>query len=65
MLDVGDGKVLPLVNDDKHEPVKDKIKIPAQFCDLTNLDSVDNMIESTYPDSTTGTILNISVNELY
>lgn len=49
VLDIGDGKVIspPL---DTSELVEDEIIIPAQFCDLTNVNSVDNMIDSTYPD---------------
>lgn len=51
VLDCGDGKVVPPLNGNS-AMVEDEIIIPAQFCDLTNANSVDNMINSTYPDFT-------------
>lgn len=48
-LDIGDGKVVA-PKYDGCDIVEEEIVIPAQFCDMTNVNSVDNMINSTYPD---------------
>ncbi|XP_074322892.1 uncharacterized protein LOC141659865 [Apium graveolens] len=48
VLDIGDGKVNPTQNqNDSFE--EDDIEVPAQFCDLNNINSVDNMIKNTFP----------------
>ncbi|KAK1370881.1 hypothetical protein POM88_036973 [Heracleum sosnowskyi] len=49
VLDIGNGKVLP-PEDDGYKYVEDDIVIPAEFCDISNVNSVDNMINSTFPD---------------
>ncbi|KAK1359340.1 hypothetical protein POM88_043814 [Heracleum sosnowskyi] len=48
VLDIGDGKV-SVPYSDVSEFVEDEILVPPEFCDLTNVNSVDNMISSTYP----------------
>lgn len=48
VLDVGDGQVYPNGNDISRCGEND-IVIPPQFCDLTNDNSVENMIKATYP----------------
>lgn len=49
VLDTADGKIKPPLSEGK-DFGEDDIIVPAQFCDLTNQNSVDNMIESTYTD---------------
>ncbi|XP_017250836.1 uncharacterized protein LOC108221471 [Daucus carota subsp. sativus] len=48
VLDVGDGKVTQTQPDDNS--VENEIEVPLQFCDLVNDNSVENMINSIYPD---------------
>ena len=48
MLEIDDGKVPP-PEKEMSDYVEDDIIFPAQFCDLKNVNSVDNMIKSTYP----------------
>ncbi|XP_074336487.1 uncharacterized protein LOC141673617 [Apium graveolens] len=49
VLDIGDGKVSPPLEENPHCG-EDDILIPLQFCDIKSENSVDNMIHATYPD---------------
>ncbi|WOH09633.1 hypothetical protein DCAR_0729091 [Daucus carota subsp. sativus] len=49
VLDVGDGKIKPPTAGDR-EYHDDDISIPEHFCNLENSNSVDEMIDSTFPD---------------
>lgn len=48
VLDIGDGKFRTPV-DGTREYLPDDISIPAEFCNLKDLNSVDEMIDSTFP----------------
>ncbi|XP_074340699.1 uncharacterized protein LOC141678314 [Apium graveolens] len=51
VLDIGDGKVLPPVDESK-KFLEDDIEVPPHFCDLESDNCVDKMIKSTYPNFT-------------
>ncbi|KAK1390836.1 hypothetical protein POM88_019014 [Heracleum sosnowskyi] len=46
VLDIGDGKIDRALNGDAEED----IIIPSEFCNVGSVNSVDDMIESTFPD---------------
>lgn len=48
VLDIGEGKI-PSPSDDQGEYHEDDISIPQQFCNMNSDNSVENMIESTFP----------------
>ncbi|KAK1353479.1 hypothetical protein POM88_051844 [Heracleum sosnowskyi] len=46
VLDIGDGKIDRALKGDEEED----ITIPSEFCNLGNVNSLDDMIDSTFPD---------------